>query len=109
MLELVFDKNLRNFDGGRGHRVLYRLVGCFIARLVECGVRELVADGLSQGGEIRDTDRLRELIVERRKDLLRDLRRPDAERPGFASKLAFARIVGKCELHLRSEERRGGK
>src|SRR5437762_2828381 len=82
-IELVFDEDLGDLDLRGRERVFHRALRGVVARFVEGGVRKLVPHRLAQGGEIGHADRLRELVVERRKDFFRDLRRPDAERAGL--------------------------
>ena len=50
--------------------MLHRFVGCFIAGLMEGRVRQLVPHRLPKRGDVRDADRLGELVVKLRQDLL---------------------------------------
>ena len=73
MVQLVLDEDVGNLHLRRRERVLHRLVGGRVPGLVERGVGELASHRLTKRREIGDADRLRELIVERRQDLLCDL------------------------------------
>ena len=80
--------------------MFHRFVGRVVARLVEGGMRKLVADRFSQGCDVRDPDGLRELVVKLRQDLFGDLRWPNAERPCLSGEVALARVVREREVHL---------
>ena len=50
--------------------MLHRFVGRFVASLMEGRVRQLVPHRLPERGDVRDADRLGELVVKLRQDLL---------------------------------------
>ena len=105
-LDLLVDQHLGELDGGVRDRVLDDPVGELVARAVEGIAFEAVLDVCPERGEVLEVAQLtREVVVERRLDLLAQLLDLDGKVRLLALQRLLGIVVGERDVELRGAAR----